>query len=533
MFDSYRWGDAQWSALVVSVDTRDTLFAVGADTPLAPASNIKLLTTAAALHILGPEYRFQTWVMADGAIDDGVLLGDLVVYGTGDPGISDRYYGAKDEVFQRLADQLERAGIHTVTGDLVADASYFEGPLRDPGWDRRDLNEHFTAGVSALSFNENVVSFRIRPGEVEQPPIVETIPSHSALVVENSAETVTGRARPRLAILRDDPLEPVRIEGRLQAGSRDVWRQMTVAVPGDFFAASFRATLGERGIVIEGDNRTVARSDLSALPSISAPALGRPGPRVVAHHVSRPLSDYVEVVNKESNNLFAELIFRAIGRASEGAGSADAAALAIGRTLHEIGVDTTGLVQVDGSGLSGRNRVSAAHFVQTIGQMSEGPLWPEYWASLPRAGTRYELGRMYRTAAAGNLRAKTGTIRGVSALSGMVRSRDGERLAFSLIVNGSPSQSRAKRLENQIGARLAEYTRPEGFAPTMVAEETPPPSRATAFADRHRISRGESLSEIAQRYGVTTAEILELNPRVRANRIIAGQWIELPKKGGS
>lgn len=517
---------------MVSLDTGDTLFAVDPDVPLQPASNAKLLTSAAALHVLGPEYRFRTWVVSGADVEDGVLLGDLVLYGTGDPGISDRFYRTKDEVFHRLVDQLEAEGIQTVAGDLIADASYLEGPLRDAGWDRRDLNEHFTAGVSALSYNENVVSFRIQPGSAGSPPVVETVPPHSALVVENIAQTVTGRARPRLAILRDDPLDPVRVVGRIRADARDAWRQMTVAVPADFVAASFRATLQERGITVEGESRAVLRADFSPLPALSAPALGRRGPRILATHVSRPLVDYLDVVNKESHNLFSELIFRVIGRVTEGAGSPAASALAVRRTLHRIGVDTAGLRQRDGSGLSGQNRIPAAALVQTVEGMSKGPLWGEFWASLPRAGTRYELGRMYRTAAAGNLRAKTGTIRGVSALSGMVRSRDGERLAFSLIVNDSPSQTRAKRAENQIGVQLAEFRRPPGEAPPVVAGEDAPATRATAFSDRHRIGRGESLSAIARRYGVSVDEILSVNPRLEPDRIVAGQWLELPRRGG-
>ena len=516
----------------MSLDTNDTLFAIGQDEPLAPASNVKLLTTAAALHVLGPDYRFRTWLLADGPVVDGVLDGDLVLYGTGDPGISDRFYGRKDEVFQRLVDELELAGIHTITGDLVADASFLPGPLRDEGWDPRDLNEHFTAAVSALSYNENVVSFRIRPSAVGEAPRVETVPPHSALDVIVTAETVADRVRPRIAILRDDPLEPVRIEGRILAGSRDVWRQMTVAVPADFAGATLRAVLDARGISVLGETRTVIKPGDSAVGRLSAPALGVPGARIVARHVSRPLSDYLAVINKESNNLFAELVFRSVGRAAEGRGTREASAQAVKRTLALIGVDTTGLVQIDGSGLAEGNRVSARVFVETIRGMNGGPLWPEYWASLPRAGTRRELGRMYQTAAADNLRAKTGTIEGVSALSGMVRSADGERLAFSLLVNGSPSQTRAKRVENQIGARLAEFRRDPDRVPAIVAD-TPEPVRATAFADRHRVAQGENLSVIADRYGVSVDEILRVNPRIQANRILAGQWIEIPQRGSS
>lgn len=235
-------------------------------------------------------------------------------------------------------------------------------------------------------------------------------------------------------------------------GSRNVWRQMTVAIPAEFAGASFRAALEGRGIDVEGETRTVDKPMESILGRISAPAWGRPTPRILALHVSRPLPDYLEVINKESNNLFAEIVFRAVGRVSEGVGSPESGALAVRNALNSIGVDTAGLIQFDGSGLTEGDRVSAETFVQTIQAMSAGPMWPEYWASLPRAGTPRELGRMYRTAAAGNLRAKTGTIDGVSALSGMVRTADGERLAFSILVNDSPSQNRAKWVENQIGA---------------------------------------------------------------------------------
>ena len=320
-FGSASWGGAHWGVLVVSLDTNDTLFAIEPDQALAPASNVKLLTTAAALHVLGPDYRFRTYLLSDAPIVDGVLQGDLVLYGTGDPGISDRFYASKDEVFQRLVDGLDAAGIRHIEGDLIADASFFPGPLRDAGWDVRDLNEHFTAAVSALSYNENVVSFRIQAGAVGAPPVVQTVPPHSALVVENTAETVSGRARPRLAILRDDPLEPVRVTGRMTAGSGDVWRQMTVAIPADFAGASFRATLEEREITLSGEVRTNAIPRTGVVQRVSAPALGRRGARILATHVSRPLADYLAVINKESNNHFAESVFRAVGRAREGVGS--------------------------------------------------------------------------------------------------------------------------------------------------------------------------------------------------------------------
>jgi serine-type D-Ala-D-Ala carboxypeptidase/endopeptidase (penicillin-binding protein 4) len=529
------WRAATWGVSVVSLDSGDTLFTMEPDTPLSPASNLKLLTTAAALEILGPEYRFRTYLLADGDVVDGVLHGDLVLYGTGDPGISDRFFRRKDDVFHRLIDELDGLGIHTVTGDLVGDGSFLAGPLRPAGWDARDLNDYFSAPVSALSFNENVVSFRVVAGRPGEPPEVHTIPDNAGLEIINNARTVASGTRARVHLLRDDPLDPVRVEGEIVRGSRDVWREMTVSVPAHFATSVFRATLEARGIAVQGGMRVVQDPSRSVLGSITAPALGRRGARVLARHVSEPLSTYLTVVNKQSNNLFAELVFRTLGRTSEGAGSPEAGARAVRSALLEMGVDMEGVVQLDGSGLASGNRVSAATFVSLLARMSSSPAWEAYYASLPEAGRRGELGRMYSTPAARNLRAKTGTIEGVSALSGIVRSADGERIAFSLLANDARSTSRAKYIENQVGVLLASFRRP-AHAPLTVrfADAAPPVSiELTEAANRHQVATGENLSVIAGRYGVTVDELVRANPRVEPNRILTGDWIEIPQRGGS
>ena len=532
--ETYRWRDAQWGVLVVSLDQGDTLFSVGPDTPLAPASNLKLFTTAAALRRLGPDFRFQTYLLTDGVVSQGVLRGDLVLYGTGDPGISDRFFSEKDGVFQVLVDQLEQLGITSVTGRLIADASHLPGPLRPTEWDPADLNDHFAGAVSALSYNDNVVSFRVIAGNRSGVrPEVQTVPDHAGLDVVNNALTVTGRARPRLAILRENPLDPIRIEGRVTRGARDVWRQMTVSSPPHFAASALRAVLVERRIRVQGGIRVVETPANSIVGRITAPTVtGRRRTRILAKHVSAPLHEYLAVVNKRSNNLYAELLFRTVGRSVEGRGSPAASAKAVLDAAAELGVATADLVLLDGSGLSAGSRVTAASFVALLAGMAETEQWPEYWASMPVAGQRRELGRMYRTAAAGNLRAKTGTIEGVSALSGMVRSRDQERLAFSILLNGAPSTTRAKRVENIIGARLAQFQRAPGQAPMVTVAETTSATEGTADDGRYRVRSGESLSLIAQRLGLTLDAMLRANPRVEPNRIFAGQWLAVPQPGG-
>jgi D-alanyl-D-alanine carboxypeptidase/D-alanyl-D-alanine-endopeptidase (penicillin-binding protein 4) len=521
--------------LVVSLDQGDTLFSFEPDTPLAPASNLKLFTTAAALRRLGADFRFQTYLLTDGVVSHGVLRGDLVLYGTGDPGISDRFFSEKDEVFQDLVDQLEGLGITSVTGRLIADASHLPGPLRPAGWDPADLNDHFAGAVSALSYNENVVSFRVIAGDRSGVrPEVQTVPDHAGLDVVNNALTVAGRAHPRLAILREDPLDPIRIEGRVTRGARDIWRQMTVSSPPHFAASALRAVLVERGIRVHGGIHVVETPANSIVGRITAPTVaGRSRTRILAKHVSPPLREYLAVVNKRSTNLYAELLFRTVGRSVDGRGGPLASARAVLDAVAELGVRTTDLVLLDGSGLSAGSRVTAGSFVALLAGMAEADQWPVYWASLPVAGRRGELGRMYRTAAAGNLRAKTGTIEGVSALSGMVRSQDQERLAFSILLNGTPSTTRAKRVENIIGARLARFARAPGQAPVATVAEATPAARETEDDGRYRVRDGESLGVIAQRLGLTLDAMLRANPRVEPDRIFAGQWLAIPQPGGA
>jgi D-alanyl-D-alanine carboxypeptidase len=156
------WTDDRWSVMVVSLDRGDTLFAHNAHELLAPASNMKLFTTAAALYYLGPEYRWNTFLMATGPVQDGVVMGDLVVYGTGDPTFSGRFGGAT-AVWQRFADALEALGVREVRGDIVGDASYFQGSGAGEGWQHSYMNAAYAASAGALSYTENVATLQISP----------------------------------------------------------------------------------------------------------------------------------------------------------------------------------------------------------------------------------------------------------------------------------------------------------------------------------------------------------------------------------
>ena len=463
-----RWRAARWSVLAYSLDTGDTLFALDPGEALAPASNLKLLTTAAALHHLGSEFRYQTFLLTEGLVKEGAIEGDLVLYGTGDPGISQRFQPTLTSVFEAFADSLWDSGVRRIEGDVVGDGSYFGGPTLGRGWSARTLNAWFAAPSGALLVAESVFRLRIDPSGPGERPRVHTLPEGTGVVVRNLATIGTGE---RLRVRREHPSQPILVEGSIRRGGREVWREMTVEDPALFAASVLHRVLDQRGIVVHGRARAVSDSRTSPLTGkrLWAPAVsGRRPPRVIVRHVSPPLERYLSVVNKRSHNLLADQVLRTVGRVTLGDGSFRGGARAVKRFLGNIpDVDTARVAIFDGSGLSSLNRASAADFVALTRYLAASDSWVSFWETLPEAGDPRGLRRMYRTSAQGNLRAKTGTISRVSALTGMVHSASGERIAFSIISNKVPSTSLAKRIEDRIGVRLASFERPQ------VAQETP------------------------------------------------------------
>ena len=415
---SYR--RAEWGVLVYSLDRGDTIYTRNASAAMSPASNMKLVTSVAALHYLGADYRYRTWLLSDAPVVNGVLQGDLILYGTGDPGLGDRYYRDRAEPWRRMAEQLQAAGIHTIQGRVIGDGSYFSGPLRlTEEWEPDDLNEWYAAASGALSYNENVASLRIEPGSVGSPPIIHSVPDHTGMAVRNEARTVSGLPGSRIAFLREDPDEPILVAGDIRQGSPDVWRQMTISDPALFAAHGLTHTLRDQGLEVTLDPVSIRGMVDSPLGAGRIWTQGSPW-RVVAEIESPPLLDYLTAVNQRSHNLFADLMLKTLGRALEGQGSFAAGARAVDRFLtEELGIPATEHRVLDGSGLAPANRLSPRALVAALEHAQGEPYWDALWESLPEAGGRM-LRRMSQTAASSNLRAKTGTIADVSALSGVV-----------------------------------------------------------------------------------------------------------------
>ncbi|MFW6079929.1 MAG: D-alanyl-D-alanine carboxypeptidase/D-alanyl-D-alanine-endopeptidase [Gemmatimonadota bacterium] len=537
------WADASWSVMAVSLDRGDTLFARGAGRPLTPASNVKLFTTAAALRHLGPAYRYSTYLIASGPIRDGVLHGDLIVYGTGDPTLSGRFHHSDVAVWERFADDLAALGISAVRGDLVGDGSYFDGRQTGVGWHRGYMDAWYAAPAGALSFHDNVVTLHVLPAEESGwRPEVRLVPGGRGIAIVNQATTID-RGGSRVRVERAAYDGPIVIRGQIGRGHPGIWRRIPVADPARYAVAAFADVLREHGLELRGEIRSVHRRTASPVTGHAtfAPSFeDEPPLQVLAVHRSPSLIDVLEVINGESHNFYAEMVLRTVGRVATGDGSIEGGARAIEAMLRRPDRrQGLPLRIVDGSGLSTFNRASARTITTLLADMARSPLAQTFWSTLPVAGDYAGLGRMYRTAAAGNLRAKTGTIRGVSALSGYVRAANGEVLAFSVISNDVPSTWMAKRVEDAIGARLAEFDRP-ATAPVArsgsgtaspVAHRIDPDSTGEDAAPRFHIVRpGDTLEAIALRYGTTVPALQAANAGIEPRRLVPGRRLRLPDR---
>lgn len=556
--DAPGWGTDRWGVLVVSLDAGDTLFAHRADVPLAPASNMKLFTTAAALHYLGPDYRYTTFLTGMGPVRDSVLEGDLYLYGTGDPTLSARFFDSKTAVWEALADSLLALGVTRIAGDLVGDASYFEGPSVGEGWDTTYITHTYAAPSSALSYNDNVVTLRVTAGEVGGPPEVLLVPG-GTVQLRNDARTVDS-GRGQIRVERRSYDGPLVLTGTIRRGAGAQWRAVPVPDPAAFAISVFEEVLRDRGVTVEGGLRVVQGASASPVTGqqVFAPVSEEDTViQVLAVHRSPPLLEILEVINQRSHNLYADAVLRTVGRVASGHGSMAAGEAAVLALIESSDGDSGTLRMDDGSGLSRLNRASARALVELLAFMAESPHDQTFRETLPEAATSRGLRRMQQTDAAGNLRAKTGTIERVSALSGYVRAKNGELIAFSILSNDVPSTYRAKRVEDRIGARLASFDRPipttRVLASTAAADTVgvrAGAGEATAYAARgtgsdaqggvetteavstaqqsYEIRAGDTLEAIAREHGTTVEALREANPGVNDRRLIPGRSLKLP-----
>jgi len=431
----------EWGAMIVSLTRGDTLFAKNPDAMMQPASTMKMFTSALALDRFGPDFTFRTPVLKDGTLGpDGTLNGNLYLRGVGDPSMSRRFWQG-EEPMDALAKLIAGAGIKRVRGDIVGDATAFDDQLVPEGWKTSYLGAAYAARVSALSLNENLVWVSVRPEG--KSAVVTLEPATTSIPVESSVRVVGGSGGRISASRRSDGSIVVR--GTIGAKSGPLKYSLVADNPPLFAAGALRASLQKAGVTVDGPAR------LGPTPH---------GATEVAAISSPPLAQIIGEMDRESINIFAELLFRAAGRPPNTQGSAETAEANLRDFMsRKVGTAANFIEASDGSGLSLLDRVTPRSMVHLLSYAHRADWSSAFHAALPVEGESGTLKRRSRgSPARGNLHAKTGTTNTVAALGGYVTAKNGEILAFSLIYNGA-DRGNAKAAMDQVGNAMAEFVR--------------------------------------------------------------------------
>jgi D-alanyl-D-alanine carboxypeptidase/D-alanyl-D-alanine-endopeptidase (penicillin-binding protein 4) len=432
---------AHWGIHIVNLRSGTPLYSKNADHNFVPASNVKLLTSAAALEQLGPDYRYRTRVYADGPVEDGTLNGNLIVRGAGDPTIGGhRQREDPTQVFRRWADSLKARGITRIAGNIVGDDSRIDETPLGHGWSWSDITYAYAAQLGGLVFNENTIDLRLRGREVGEPAQITWEPFQTDYVeVVNRSRTVHYRDEEDEAYQRMMGTNTIHVRTRVHPNGLEE-ESITVNNPTLYFVHVLREVLQQEGIAVTGHPADVDATGL-------VPAYDSPSVRRVASYASPPLSTIARTLNHESQNLYAEQLLRTLAAEVPPAtdedldpASSPLGVKAVRTTLARAQVDTSRIQLVDGSGLSRQNLVRPRSVVRLLQHMwlhSDPAVSSAFYDSLPKGGQEGTLEYRFQGSAPAraNVRAKTGTLSNMSSLSGYVTSEEGTPIAFSIFCN--------------------------------------------------------------------------------------------------
>ena len=442
---------AVWGIAVHSLDRNERLYDLNARTLLVPASAAKIAAVATAADAVGWDYRYQTTVRATGRIVDGVLQGDLLVAGSGDPTIGGR---AGDSI-DGWIEALKAAGIRRIDGRIIGDDDAIEEPRPQLAWAWDDLG--YTAGAlfGALNLAENRLTVTITSGVAPGAAATLSVDPHAASRPLSNRVTTVAPGAMQLVWPEQRPGDPyLTIAGTITAGAAPIRLNVSAGNPTFWFASVFRNRLQQGGIDVTGDAWDI--DDVMPPPD-------RSHATVLFTYQSHPLSEIVQPLLKDSINLYAEAVMRL--NAAPGAVPTNDAALAGFRgRLEAWGIEADAQQVIDGSGLSRRNVISADALLAILRRMQDPAAASPFVRALPIAGVDGSLAnRMRESPAAGNVRAKTGTMSNIRSLAGYVTTRDGEHLAFVAMVNNfEGSGTSANQALDAIAIRLASFSRSPG-----------------------------------------------------------------------
>ena len=448
-----RFKNTQVSFLVASQKTNEIIAEHNANLLLNPASNVKLITTLAALEILHPEYRFSTEYYTTGPVSSGILRGDLVVKGYGDPSIT-------NERLQKVARQIKLFGVKKIEGSVILDESYFGGETVPKGWEEEKNNQKlYAASISALSLNHNTMTLAVRPGDVGEMAVVSPDPPADYIKISGQIRTVSKGGRPKISISDLGSHMQVSLGGTISSNLPYAEVRKRIYNPPQYFESVFSYFLKQEGISIEGKPKSVLGYE-----------------KLILTDKSPILSQIVAETNKTSSNFMAEMLVKAIAGQVSSPAKFDTGLIEIRKFLeNKVGFKKNSFVLANGSGLGTYNRFSARQFVMLLGYASHNfEVCSEFVSSLGVAGTQGTLSkRMRQEPTLRSLRAKTGTLTGVSSLSGYVDTQGDDTLIFSILVQGKPrNMGKARWFEDRIGNFLAKlHTEPSSSIPAEESED--------------------------------------------------------------
>ena len=434
---------ARTSIKIISLDRHEVLYERDSKLLTRPASNMKLVTSASALGVLGKDYTFKTPVLVEQSPVDSSVAGNLYIKGLGNPDLV-------TADLDSLAELVRAAGVRKINGSVCADVSFFDDSYWGYGWNWDDEPSSYAAFITPLAVNDNCVVVSVSPGNAPGDSVHVSIdPPTSYVTVLNKAKTVGDSVRHPLVVTRlfKEHSNTILVDGEIRTSANPVENTLSVWKPELYAATLFSEALQRKGISV-GKAASVEPAPIGSREIVS-----------ISHRIDTTIVN----MNKISDNLSAEILLKTLGTTAAGApGSAEGGTFVVHRFLSSLGIDTTRFNIVDGSGLSYHDLLTTEMLCQLLEGMSkQKEIFPLYLRSLPIAGIDGTLqNRMKRTAAQGNLRAKTGSISGVSSLSGYVRTQDGEMLAFSMTMQNFILPSRLYRnAQDKIGALMAGFSR--------------------------------------------------------------------------
>ncbi len=441
-----------WGVKIQYANTGEAIYERNSMKMFMPASNVKLYTTAAALCLLGPAYRYETDFVTNGQVDQGILHGDLIIKGSGDPTWDERFRAdSYDSIMVHFVDLIRAQGITEINGDIIGDDNVFDDLILGAGWMWDDERDSSSAQLSGLSFRRNYIDFKLTPdsSNIGSPVIIEAFPKTSYVNLRNDLITVNGETDSEWSYGRDRATNDCWFEGVYSTRIGVKERFLTIHNPTLFTVHVLKERLMERGIMVNGN--PVDADDLTD-------SIDYEQTKKLFTFVSNPLSDIIIKTNQPSQNFIAETLLKTLGKEFGVEGSANEGVKVQMALFDSLGMDAENLYLRDGSGLSRYDLVSPNNSTSLLQMMWDHEFQSYYLESLPLAGVLGSIDtRMIGTSAEGNVRAKTGTMTNVSSLSGYTWTQSGEPIIFSIMVNNYiiPT-SKVRHVQDRIVAILSD-----------------------------------------------------------------------------